>query len=131
VHHPDRHPIGLLNAQREDGNIPRMHGHGPDDQKFRLTLESVRQDLVDAVHAWRAQGGSDDDLALLIDAQHPGKPHVATSTRKQLELTIPDFDPTIAIEFARNIPGQVPAVVDLHDFVRRVIWIDLTPPYTW
>jgi hypothetical protein len=108
-----------------------MHGHGSDAQKFRLALESVREDIVAAVHAWRANGGSDDDLALMVDGQHPGKPRVSTTTRKQLELTIKDFDPTIAIEFARNVPGQVPAVVDLHDLVRRVIWIDLTPPYTW
>jgi hypothetical protein len=102
-----------------------------DDQQFRLALESVRQDIVAAVHAWRDKGGSDCDLALLVDAQHPGKPSVLAETRKQLELTIPAFDPTIAIEFAKNRPGQAPAVVDLHDYVRRVIWIDLTPPYTW
>lgn len=53
------------------------------------------------------------------------------ATRKQLELTIEDFDPTIAIEFGKNLPGQAPAVVDLHDLVRRVVWSDLTPPYTW
>ncbi len=105
--------------------------HGPDAQKLRLALESVREDIVAAVHAWRATGVSDDDLALVVDGKHPGKPTVSTATRKQLERTIPDFDPTIAIEFARNVPGQVPAVVDLHDLVRRVVWIDLTPPYTW
>ena len=105
--------------------------HGSDAQTFRLALESVREDIVAAVHAWREKGGSDDDLALLVDGQHPGKPTVSATTRKQLELTIPAFDPTIAIEFARRIPGQVPAVVDLHGLVRRVVWIDLTPPYTW
>jgi hypothetical protein len=105
--------------------------HGPDAQKLRLALESVREDIVAAVHAWRSRGGSDDDLVLLVDGRHPGKPSVSTRTRKELEITIPDFDPTIAIEFARHIPGQVPAVVDLHDLVRRVVWIDLTPPYTW
>jgi hypothetical protein len=104
---------------------------GPDAQKLRLALESVREDIVAAVHAWRAKGGSDDDMALLVDGQHPGTPKVSTTTRKELELTIVAFDPTIAIEFARLMPGQVPAVVDLHDLVRRVVWIDLTPPYTW
>jgi hypothetical protein len=108
-----------------------MHDHGSEMQKFRLALESVRKDLVAAVHAWRAQGRSDDDLALMVEGHHPGRPTVTTSTREQLELTIKDFDPTIAIEFARTRPGQVPAVVDLPDLVRRVIWIDLTPPYTW
>jgi len=108
-----------------------MLGHGYDAQKFRLALESVREDIVAAVHAWRAEGRSDDDLALLVEGQHPGKPTVSTAKRKQLELTINDFDPTLAIEFAKNIPGRAPAVVDLHDLVRRVVWIDLTPPYTW
>jgi hypothetical protein len=105
--------------------------HGGDAEKFRLALESVREDVVAAVDAWRAKGGSDADLALLVDGQHPGKPRVSTTTRKQLELTIPEFDPTIAIEFAKHVPGQVPAVVDLHGLVRRVVWIDLTPPFTW
>jgi hypothetical protein len=105
--------------------------HGPDAQQVRLALESVREDIVAAVHAWRAKGGRDDELTLLVDGQHPGKPRVSTTTRKQLELTIPDFDPTIAIEFAKHIPGQVPAVVDLRDLVRRVVWIDLTRPYSW
>lgn len=108
-----------------------MLGHGADARKIRLALESVREDLVAAVHAWRAQGGSDDDLALIVDGSKQGKPRVSTATRKQLELTIEDFEPTIAIEFAKSIPGQAPAVVDLHDLVRRVVWIDLTPPYTW
>jgi len=105
--------------------------HGPDQQKLRLALESVREDIVAAVHAWRANGGSDDHLALIVDGRHPGKPRVSTANRKQLELTIPDFDPTIAIGIEKNIPGQAPAVVDLPDLVRRVVWIDLTPPYTW
>jgi hypothetical protein len=94
---------------------------GPDAQTFRLALESVREDIVAAVHSWRAKGGKDDELALLVDGQHPGKPRVSTSTRRRLELTIPDFDPTIAIEFSKNIPGQAPAVVDLHNLVRRVV----------
>jgi len=105
--------------------------HGPDAPVFRLALESVREDIVAAVHAWRAKGGRDEDLALMVDGLHPGKPKVSTSTRDELALTIPDFDPTLAIEFRKDRPGQVPAVVDLHDFVRRVVWIDLTPPYTW
>jgi hypothetical protein len=109
----------------------RSSMHLSDTQKFRLALESVRADLVAAVHAWRASGRSDEELALVVDGLKPGKPTVSTANRKELELTIPDFEPTIAIEFARNIPGQAPAVVDLHDVVRRVIWIDLTPPYTW
>ena len=105
--------------------------HGQDAQTFQLALESVREDIVAAVDAWREKGGSDGELALLVHGQHPGKPAVSATTRKHLELTIPAFDPTIAIEFARHRPGQIPAVVDLHDFVRRVVWIDLTPPYTW
>jgi hypothetical protein len=105
--------------------------HGPDVQRLRLALESVREDIVAAVHAWRASGRSDDDLALLVDGKHPGKPRVSTATRRELELSVPDFDPTIAIEFVKHIPGQVPALIDLHDLVRRVVWIDLTPPYTW
>jgi hypothetical protein len=111
--------------------------HGPDAQKLRLALESVRADLVAAVHAWRAQGRDDAELALLVDGRTGGaadgahKPTVTATTRKELELSIPDFDPTIAIEFAKDVPGQAPAVVDLRDVVRRVVWIDLTPPLTW
>jgi hypothetical protein len=105
--------------------------HDPDAQKFRLALESVREEIVAAVHAWRANGGTDDELALFVDALHPRKPKVSTSTRQQLERTIPDFDPTLPIAFAKHVPGQVPAVVDLRDYVRRVVWIDLTPPFTW
>jgi hypothetical protein len=108
-----------------------MLGHGADGQKLRLALESVRADLVEAVHAWRAQGRSDDDLAVVVDGRKPGKPRVSTAPRKQLELTIDDFEPTIAIEFARNLPGQAPALVELPNLVRRIVWIDLTPPYTW
>ena len=108
-----------------------MLGHGADGQKLRLALESAREDLVAAVHAWRAQGRSDDELALIVDGSKPGKPRVSTMPRRELELTIDAFEPTIAIEFSRNVPGQAPAVVDLHDLVRRVVWIDLTPPYTW
>jgi hypothetical protein len=103
----------------------------PDSQKFRLALESVRDDLVEGVHSWRAMGGRDQDLALFVDGLHPGKPTVSTMNRDILKLTILDFDPTIAIEFAKNLPGQIPAVVDLPNLVRRVVWIDLTPPYTW
>jgi hypothetical protein len=105
--------------------------HGPDTQKLRRTLESVRADIVAAVHAWRAAGGSDDELALVVEGRHAGRPRVSTMSRKQLELTIPDFDPVIAIELAKHPPGQAPAVVDVQDLVRRVVWIDLTPPYTW
>jgi len=105
--------------------------HGAEAQKFRLTLESVRQDIVAAVHAWRAKGQSDDDMVLLVDALHPGKPKVLAETRAKLELTIPAFEPTVAIELAKRVPGQVPAVVDVHDYVRQIIWIDLTPPFTW
>src|SRR5579872_3646020 len=105
--------------------------HLTDAQKFRFALESVREELVAAVHAWHARGGSDKDLALVVDGLKGGKPLVSTAARKELELTIPDFEPTIAIEFAQHRPGQAPAVVDLPDLVRRVIWIDLTPPYTW
>jgi hypothetical protein len=105
--------------------------HGPDEQRIRTVLESVRADLVAAVHAWRAGGGRDDDMALVVDASHPGKPSVSTVDRGRLKLTIPDFDPVIAIEFAKNLPGQAPAVVDVAGLVRRVVWIDLTPPYTW
>ena len=105
--------------------------HGPDTQKLRAALESVREDVVAAVHAFRAGGGTDEELALFVDGQRPGKPSVVATTRQDLERTIPDFDPTIAIAFAKHVPGQVPAVVDLRDLVRRVVWIDLTPPFTW
>ncbi len=105
--------------------------HHPDTQKIRLALESVRDDLVAAVHAWRAAGGKDEELALVVDGSHAGKPKVSTAARDDLRRNIPDFDPTIAIELAKHVPGQAPAVVDLHDLVRRVVWIDLTPPYTW
>lgn len=105
--------------------------HDPDAQTFRLALESVREDIVAAVAAWRAGGGSDDELALLVDGLHSEKPRVSAESRKQLELTIPAFDPELAIQLAKHPPGRVPAVVDLHDLVRRVVWIDLTPPYTW
>ena len=105
--------------------------HDPDSPKFRLALESVRAEIVAAVHAWRDKGGSDEDLAIVVDGLNPGKPKVSTTTRRDLELTILDFDPTIAIEFAKHPPGRAPAVVDLHGLVRRVVWIDLTPPYTW
>jgi len=104
---------------------------GPDTQKVRLALESVRHELVAAVHAWRDGGGSDEDLALVVDGRGRDRPEVSTMGRAKLELTIPDFDPTIAIELAKHIPGRAPAVVDLPDLVRRVVWIDLTPPYTW
>jgi hypothetical protein len=105
--------------------------HLSDIQKFRLALESVREDLVLAVHAWHAKGGRDEELAIVVDGSKGGKPVVSTAGRKELELAIPDFEPTIAIEFARHPPGQAPAVVDLPGLVRRVVWIDLTPPYTW
>lgn len=107
-----------------------MLGHGADAQKIRLALETSRKDIVAAVHSWRAQGGTDDELALVVDGRS-GSPRVSTTTRRQLELTIGDFEPTMAIEFARNAPGQAPAIVDLPDLVRRVVWIDLTPPFTW
>ena len=105
--------------------------HGPDAKEIRLALESVRKDLVAAVHAWREQGRSDEHLALVVDGRGRDRPVVTTMDRATLELTIPDFDPTIAIELAKHPPGQAPAVVDLPDLVRRVVWIDLTPPYTW
>jgi hypothetical protein len=105
--------------------------HGPDARQLGEALESVRAELVAAVEAWRAEGGSDGELALVVEGRHPGKPTVSTRSRKELALTIPDFDPTIAIEFAKHVPGQVPAVVDLQDLVRRVVWIDLKPPYSW
>jgi hypothetical protein len=103
----------------------------PDTQAFRLALESVREDLVAAVQAWRDGGGKDEELALVVDGLRHGKPSVTTTTREHLQRTIPDFDPTIVIELAKHPPGQAPAVVDLHDYVRRVVWIDLTPPFTW
>jgi hypothetical protein len=105
--------------------------HLSDLQQFRLALEGVREELVNAVHAWRAAGRGDEELAIVVDGLKGGKPSVSTASRKDLELTIPDFEPTIAIEFARNLPGQAPAVVNLPGLVRRVLWIDLTPPYTW
>ncbi len=104
---------------------------GPDTKQIRLALESVRKDVVAAVHAWRDGGGSDDDLVLVVDGRGRDRPVVSAMDRAKLELTIPDFDPTIAIELAKHPPGKAPAVVDLTDLVRRVVWIDLTPPYTW
>jgi len=105
--------------------------HGPDAMQLRAALESVREELVAAVHAWRAAGKADDDLALVVDGRHPGKPTISTADRKELLLTIADFDPALPIDFAQGVPGQAPAAVDLKDLVRRVVWIDLTPPYTW
>jgi hypothetical protein len=105
--------------------------HGPDAQQFRLALESVRPHLVAAVNEWRASGKGEDNLAIVVDGRDGGKPRVLTMTRAQLELTIPDFDPTIAIELAKHPPGQAPAIVDLPDLVRRIVWIDLTPSLTW
>jgi hypothetical protein len=105
--------------------------HGPDEQRIRTVLERARANIVAAVHGWRASGGKDDDMALVVDANRPGVPRVSAADRGKLKLTIPDFDPTIAIEFAKNVPGQAPAVVDVAGLVRRVVWIDLTPPYTW
>jgi hypothetical protein len=105
--------------------------HDSETQTIRLALESVREELVAAVHAWRDQGGRDEELALIVDGQGPGKPRVSTDSRDHLRRTIADFDPTIAIEFAKHQPGQAPAVVDLRNLVRRVVWIDLTPPFTW
>jgi hypothetical protein len=105
--------------------------HGPDGEEVRLALEALREDIAAAVAAWRAQGRSDGDLALLVEGRHPGRATVSATSRGQLELTIPDFDPTIAIEFAKHPQGQVPAVVDLHDLVRRVVWIRLGPPLGW
>jgi hypothetical protein len=117
---------GLVRRSRE---VPIMHD--PDAQPFRLALESVRDDLVAAIRAFRESGGRDEELVLLVDAQHPGKPRVSTATRLEVERSIPDFDPTLAIAFAKHVPGQAPAVVDVRDYVRRVVWIDLTPPLTW
>ncbi|HEY3816007.1 MAG TPA: hypothetical protein VGL81_02495 [Polyangiaceae bacterium] len=105
--------------------------HDPDAQTFRSALDGVREDIVAAIDEWRAGGGRDEELALLVDGLHSATPTVLAETRKKLELTIPAFDPTIAIELAKHAPGRVPAVVDLHDLVRRVVWIDLTPPYSW
>ena len=69
--------------------------------------------------------------AIIVNGRRAGEPSVTTMTRAQLERTIPDFDPTIAIAFAKHPPGQAPAIVDLPERVRRVVWIDLTPPLTW
>jgi hypothetical protein len=97
---------------------------GSDTQKLRSVLEGVREDIVHAVRAWRAKGGADAELALWVDAVKSGRPTVSTATRKELELTIPDFDPTIAIEFAKHPSGRVPVVVDLFHQVRHIVWID-------
>jgi|SRR5580692_7014633 hypothetical protein len=105
--------------------------HETDTQKFRLALEAARQDIVTAVHQWHDGGGRDEDLALLVEGEPGGKPTVKAMTRVHLEQTIVGFDPTIAIEFVKQIPGRVPAVVDLRDVARRIFWIDLTPPMTW
>ena len=99
--------------------------HEPDAEIFRRALESVQDDIVAAVQTWRANGGGDDELVLLVDGQHAGSPSVTTMTRAHLERTIADFDPTIAIELAKHPPDRAPVVVDLPDLVRRVVWIDL------
>src|SRR5579872_7214688 len=104
-----------------------MHVHGADTELFERAVERVRQDIERAVQAWRSQGRGDDELALVVNAVPLGTPIVSTSTRLQLAQTITDFEPTMAIEFSRHIPGQAPAVVELRDYVRRVLWIDLPP----
>lgn len=105
--------------------------HEPDLQTFREALETVRGELVAELKAWRDGGGKDEELAFVVDGLHPGQLRVTAATRQHLLRTIPDFDPTIPIELAKHRPGKAPAVVDLRDYVRRVVWIDLTPPMSW
>jgi hypothetical protein len=100
--------------------------HG-DTEVFQRLLERVEPDLVRAVQAWRAQGKGDDELALMVSGSNPGAPVVSTSTRAQLSQTITDFEPTMAIEFAKHVPGRAPAVLELPDYVRRVVWVEMPP----
>jgi hypothetical protein len=92
---------------------------------FAAVLGSLRQELLGAVRDWRALGGRDEDLALFVDGEKSTPPTVAPQSRVHLERTIPDFEPTIAIELVRHRKGLAPAVVTLPGMVRRIYWIDL------
>ncbi|MGH7298192.1 MAG: hypothetical protein ACRELB_24845 [Polyangiaceae bacterium] len=92
---------------------------------FAAALGSAREALLRAVRDWRALGGRDEDLALLVDGEKGAPPTVAPQSRAHLERTIPDFEPTIAIELVRHRAGHAPAVVTLPGMVRRIYWIDL------
>ncbi|MGH7437908.1 MAG: hypothetical protein ACRENE_19690 [Polyangiaceae bacterium] len=104
------------------------HGDtGAFQRAFQRILERVRPDIARAVQAWRAQGKEDGELALMVGGPNPDAPVVSTSSRAQLAQTITDFEPTMAIEFAKHVPGQAPAVLELPDYVRRVVWVELPP----
>jgi hypothetical protein len=103
----------------------------PEQQAFRSAIEGVRDEIAHAVSDWKAGGGTDETLVLHVDLLRPDQPRVVATTREQLELTIQDFDPSLPIELARTVPGRVPAVVDIHDYVRRVLWIQAMPPHAW
>jgi hypothetical protein len=103
----------------------------PDIEQARVALEGIRAEVTAAIEAWRAGGGRDPDLALYVDGEHPGKPKVTAHARAELQLHVPDFEPTVPIELAKHPPGKVPAIVDLHDDVRHYVWIELGPPLRW
>jgi hypothetical protein len=88
-------------------------------------LAAARDDIERAVRDWRALGGRDEELALHVDGEHSSPPRVTPHARAELQLTIADFDPTIAIEFAKHPPGQAPVVVELPGMARHITWIDL------
>jgi len=71
-----------------------------DSEVFDTILASARDDIARAVHDWRARGGHDDDLALLVDGDAGGSPKVTAMSCVELEQTIPAFDPTIPIAFS-------------------------------
>ena len=100
-------------------------------ETFRAALESVRADLDAALRAWRDAGRADQDLVFYVDLLRAGTRRVSTTTRGELEMSIPDFDPSLPIELDRRVPGKAPAVVDIHDYVRRVFWVDLGTPLSW
>jgi hypothetical protein len=92
---------------------------------FAAALAAAREDIERAVRDWRALGGRDEELALHVDGWRFSPPRVTPHTRAELQLTILDFDPTIAIEFAKHVSEQAPAVVELREMARRIYWIDL------
>lgn len=96
-----------------------------DTEVFAASLASARDGVARAVRGWHAQGHLDEVLALLVDGKAGGPPTVTALSRTELEQSILAFEPTIAIEFAKQKPGHAPAVVDLPDRVRRIFWIDL------
>ncbi|HEY8042177.1 MAG TPA: hypothetical protein VIF15_20375 [Polyangiaceae bacterium] len=97
-----------------------------DVETSRAAVAALRDVIAAAVRDYRALGGREEDLAILVDGDAGGgEPRVTAMTRSQLELTVPLFDPTVAIELAKQVPGQVPAVVDLRSHARHIVWLAL------